>query len=328
MKELLQGDYVMHLLVSCTDEVSKAVLCNFCKSFHELWMDPEDEDARDQFLAADSKESIRQMFREVAMLCSVVGTLFMIPGITPDLKSLDYYLNYKSGPSMFIRGVRSMLQGEVYPDSTESEKEARTSLKALVQDTVRTSASCELLRPQMVSVQQNIDVDDPNASSILEGCRLLPKLRDGLRKGEAKNFSNILSTKVVEYVERICAPNSKNPVSISSSEVTELQEAFNFMASNDAVLLAEEKLTKYCTKHNQTIAKTDLHLWAKHFCETHQEAEKQGETARKLDPNVVKNLLQKCGEVDLPMETSAAVLDCVFYAIRELYAEAIFARFS
>ena len=326
MKDLLQGDCVTQLLVSCNDAMSKAVLCNFCKTFYEFWMDTEDEDARDKFLGPDNKESIQQMFRETSKFCSVVGTHFMIPGITPDLKSLDYYLNYKSGPSMFIRGVRSMLSGEVYGDTTESEKESRTLLKALVQDTVRTSASCELLRPQMLSVQKNIDVDDPKPSSLLEACRLRPKLRDGLRKGEGKEFTNHLSEKGVVYVDRICAADGKDPISISSSEVTELQEAFNFMSSNDAVLNAEEKLAKYCTKHNQSIAKTDLHLWAVHFCDTLKVSERNGETAHKLDPNVVKNLLQKSGDGDLSIETSEACSDCVFYAIRELYAEAIFAK--
>ena len=310
----------MSLVTQCAQESCKMVMIDFCSTFHSLWEDSEQEDVRNKFFDK-SRAGLFDVFSEVNLFSKLVGTLFMVDGMETDIKSINYFLNYKSGPSMFARGVKSMLSGEVHSDTTEGEKDSRAVLKSLVQDAIRTASSCELLRPKMAESQRKLEVEKPDILTILDACRLLPILKDGLRKGEAKAFTALLSSKVVACVKQICDEGS-GCTTIGSQDITDLQEAFNFMASSDEVLVAENQLSQFVSKHNQSIGQRDLLLWAQQFVQSHQDAAAKGETVQQLDANKLKNLIQKCGDGDMAGDVKSACMGCSFYAIREIYSEA------
>ena len=264
LTQLLQGDYLMSLVTQCSQDAKRIVLVDFCRTFSCFWEDAEQEATRDKFFDTSSRAKLLEVFSEVHKFSKLVGTLFLVDGMETDIKSINYFLNYKSGPSMFARGMKSMLSGEVHPDSTDMEKDSKALLISLVQDTIRTASSCELLRPQMAEAQRTLEVEKPEISSILDSCRLLPKLKEGLRRGEAKDFTALLSSKVVACVRQICEEGSS--CTIGSQDITDLQEAFNFMSSSDEVLVAEEKLSKFVSKHNQSIGQRDLLLRLRSLC--------------------------------------------------------------
>ena len=191
----------------------------------------------------------------------------------------------------------------------------------MVQDTIRTASSCEVLRPLVAEAKQSVDVADPLPEKLLEGCRLLPKLKDGLRLGESKPFADLIATKVVAYVGKLCTDPGLSSI-VTTKDLKDLEAALDSLNDDDKVLAAEQQLKGFATKHNNAIAKQDLFSWARSFKKAHEDHESGDVHA--LDTDAIKSvqtMVQKCGGGPLPDDLRELLRECAFYGVKEMYSE-------
>eukprot|EP00435_Cladocopium_sp_Y103_P051503 s2018_g16.t1 len=316
MSECLQGDFMTGLLTACATENVKMVLSELCSIFYDLWTMPEALSERERFFSVVDRSPLKSLFTELSQFVSMIGTVFQLDDIPDDVKSVTYFLNYPtSGTSKFARNMRALMSGDLPPDACDEEKAARSLLKRTVQDTIRTASSCEVLRPLVAEAKKSVDVDNPLPEKLLEGCRLLPKLKDGLRTGEAKPFADLLATKVVAYVNNLCSDPGLSST-ITTKDLKDLETALDSMNEDDKVLAAEQRLKSFATKHNNMIAKQDLFGWARSFKKAHEDL--QGGDVHALDVNAIKSvqtMVQKCGGGTLPDGLPELLRECAFFGV-------------
>jgi len=322
MGECLQGDFMTGLLTACATENVKMVLSQLCIAFHGLWSCPESISDREQFFNVVERSSPKSLFTELSHFATMIGTVFQLDDIPDDVKSVTYFLNYPtSGTSKFARNMRTLMSGDLPADACDEEKAARSLLKKVVQDTIRTASSCEVLRPLVTEAKESVDVDDPLPEKLLDACRLLPKLKDGLRMGESKPFADLIATKVVAYVGKLCNDPCLSST-ITTKDLKDLEAALDSMNDDDRVLAAEQKLKAFATKHNNAIAKQDLFSWARSFKKAHEDCEAGDVHALDIDAiKSVQTMMQRCGSGTLPDDLPELLRECAFYGVKEMYSE-------
>ncbi len=318
----------------CIDEKKRLILMKFCTGFLALMNEHDYQDDQNRFWREHVSADFKTTFDEMTSFCRMVCTLFRIEDVD-DIGSVNFFLKYKGGPSLFARSIRAALNGE--SDSrTGSELQQSTGAlwKSLVTDTIRTASTAPILRPQMRQLQLALQSEPKSPKDlvphILEGCTLLPKFKQGLRTGEPKQFESLLAETLVKYIDDLCAETSDEKrelaglASISSQDISKLTAAMNIMNNNAKVLAAEGKLVKFATSFNKRIAVEDLLQWALRFNKIHDEETAKSRNAHCLDAQELKALLQKCGEGDVQSATGVIpeLAKAVQNGIKEMYVEA------
>ena len=278
----------------------------------------------EEFLVDDRKVAL-QPFKELCLFAEMVCTLFMVEGLEGQVQSVKHFVTY-TGQNIFSKAVKGMISDSASVPSTlsELEKTSYAMLRDAVNDTLRTAASASLLRPKLQTMQNLLDVETPSLDHVLEAASLLPNLREGLRKGEAKPFEKSLLTTVVNFVDSLESSVSDSaPLGVSSETLEVLGSALKTLGKHDAALEAQAKLVKFATDFNKSIAQADLKSLCQKFNEAHEQAP-QGEDVHAMAPEVsqaLKVLLAKCG-ASIPADVKVVCLTSLKYGIKEVMAEA------